>query len=133
MTDYNEANAAQLANVYIKMRDKIRELEDKVKTIKHEQLRVTDKMLELCGDQDVNSLSTINGTISRRINSSYWTSDWDNFYNFVKDNDAYHLLEKRIHNGNMKEFLADNPDVMPMGLQAKSQYVISVRKPKKTC
>lgn len=122
-------NASELAGIYIKMRNKIRELEDKVKAIKHEQLMVTDKMLELCNDQDANSLATTQGTISRRLNSSYWTNDWDSFYNFVKDNDAYHLLEKRIHNGNMKEFLADNPDAVPMGLQAKRQYVISVRKP----
>jgi hypothetical protein len=126
----NTYNAAQLAGIYIKMRVQIRELEDKVKAIKHEQLMVTDKMLELCSDQDVNSLATTNGTISRRLSSSYWTGDWDSFYSFVKDNDAYHLLEKRIHNTNMKEFLADNPDAVPMGLQAKRQYVISVRKPK---
>jgi hypothetical protein len=126
----NTYNAAQLAGIYIKMRVQIRELEDKVKAIKHEQLMVTDKMLELCSDQDVNSLATTNGTISRRLSSSYWTGDWDSFYSFIKDNDAYHLLEKRIHNTNMKEFLADNPDAVPMGLQAKRQYVISVRKPK---
>jgi hypothetical protein len=125
-------NASELAGIYIKMRNKIRELEDKVKTIKEQQTRIADQMLELCNEQDANSLTTTNGTISRRLNSSYWTSDWDSFYNFVKDNDAYHLLEKRIHNGNMKEFLADNPDAVPMGLQAKRQYVISVRKPNPT-
>lgn len=126
MSDYN---ASELADIYIKMREQIRELEDKVKKIKEQQAMVSDKMLELCNDQDANTLATTNGTISRRLNSSYWTSDWDSFYNFVKENDAYHLLEKRIHNGNMKEFLADNPDDVPMGLQARNQYVISVRKP----
>lgn len=126
MSDYN---ASELAGIYIKMRERIRELEDKVKSIKEQQAMVADKMLELCNEQDANSLTTTNGTISRRLNSSYWTSDWDSFYNFVKENDAYHLLEKRIHNGNMKEFLADNPDAVPMGLQARNQYVISVRKP----
>lgn len=126
MSDYN---ASELAAIYIKMRERIRELEDKVKSIKEQQAMVADKMLELCNEQDANSLTTTNGTISRRLNSSYWTSDWDSFYNFVKENDAYHLLEKRIHNGNMKEFLADNPDAVPMGLQARNQYVISVRKP----
>ena len=126
MSDYN---ASELADIYIKMRERIRELEDKVKSIKEQQAMVADKMLELCNEQDANSLTTTNGTISRRLNSSYWTSDWDSFYNFVKENDAYHLLEKRIHNGNMKEFLADNPDDVPMGLQARNQYVISVRKP----
>lgn len=126
MSDYN---ASELADIYIKMREQIRELEDKVKKIKEQQAMVSDKMLELCNNQDANTLATTNGTISRRLNSSYWTSDWDSFYNFVKENDAYHLLEKRIHNGNMKEFLADNPDAVPMGLQARNQYVISVRKP----
>jgi hypothetical protein len=125
----SDHNASELADIYIKMRERIRELEDKVKTIKEQQAMVADKMLELCNEQDANSLTTTNGTISRRLNSSYWTSDWDSFYNFVKDNDAYHLLEKRIHNGNMKEFLADNPDAVPMGLQARNQYIISVRKP----
>lgn len=125
----SDHNASELADIYIKMRERIRELEDKVKTIKEQQAMVADKMLELCNEQDANSLTTTNGTISRRLNSSYWTSDWDSFYNFVKDNDAYHLLEKRIHNGNMKEFLADNPDAVPMGLQARKQYIISVRKP----
>jgi len=126
VSDYN---ASELAGIYIKMRERIRELEDKVKSIKEQQAVVADKMLELCNEQDANSLATKNGTISRRLNSSYWTSDWDSFYNFIKENDAYHLLEKRIHNGNMKEFLADNPDAVPMGLQARNQYVISVRKP----
>ena len=125
----SDHNASELADIYIKMRERIRELEDKVKTIKEQQAMVADKMLELCNEQDANSLTTTNGTISRRLNSSYWTSDWDSFYNFVKDNDAYHLLEKRIHNGNMKEFLADNTDAVPMGLQARNQYIISVRKP----
>ena len=52
-------------------------------------------------------------------------------YVFIKEHDAPQLLEKRIHNGNMKEFLADNPDVVPEGLQAKTRYTISVRKPTK--
>jgi hypothetical protein len=52
-------------------------------------------------------------------------------YAFIEEHSAPHLLEKRIHNGNMKEFLADNPDVTPEGLQAKNRYAISVRKPTK--
>jgi hypothetical protein len=50
-------------------------------------------------------------------------------YEFIRENDAYHLLEKRIHNGNMREFLNDNPDSLPIGLQSNTKYVISVRKP----
>ena len=82
-------------------------------------------------DQEADGLKTPSGTVSRRVISSYWTSDWEQMYAFIQEHNAPHLLEKRIHNGNMKEFLADNPDVTPAGLQAKNRYGISVRKPPK--
>mgnify|MGYP001594526977 CR=1 FL=1 len=47
----------------------------------------------------------------------------------VFENNACHLLEQRLHNANMKEFLAENPDKLPAGLQADSKYKITVRKP----
>ena len=34
-----------------------------------------------------------------------------------------------IHNGNMKQFLEENPDMLPIGLQADRKFVIQVRKP----
>jgi hypothetical protein len=52
-------------------------------------------------------------------------------YKFIAENDAYHLLEKRIHNTNMKEFLEENPDALPIGLQSDRKYAVSVRKPTK--
>ena len=42
MSDYN---ASELAGIYIKMREKIRDLEDKVKAIKEQQSMIADKML----------------------------------------------------------------------------------------
>jgi hypothetical protein len=54
----SDHNASELADIYIKMRERIRELEDKVKTIKEQQAMVADKMLELCNEQDANSLTT---------------------------------------------------------------------------
>ena len=48
---------------------------------------------------------------------------------FIKEQDAPYLLEQRIHNGNMRQFLEDNPETLPIGLNADTKYVISVRKP----
>jgi hypothetical protein len=50
-------------------------------------------------------------------------------YAFIEEHAVPFLLEKRIHNGNMKEFLEDNPDVLPIGLQAERKFIIQVRKP----
>jgi hypothetical protein len=52
-------------------------------------------------------------------------------HQFIKENDAIHLLEKRVHGSNMKEFLEANPDVAPPGLQVNRKYTVSVRKPAK--
>lgn len=130
MSDHNEElNAATLASIYIKMRDAIKELEDQIKTIEEQKEVVANKILDICRDENADTIRTPFGTISRRLDSRYWTSDWDNFYKTIREHGAYHLLEKRIHNGNMKEFLAENPEAVPPGLQANQKYVISVRKP----
>jgi hypothetical protein len=49
-------------------------------------------------------------------------------YQFIKEHDAPFLLHQRIHSGNMKQFLQENPDVMPMGLQTDAQYTLVVRR-----
>jgi hypothetical protein len=50
-------------------------------------------------------------------------------YQFIRDRDAPFLLEQRIHNGNMRQFLEDNPEDLPIGLNADTKYVVRVRKP----
>jgi hypothetical protein len=121
--------ADRMASDYMKLRHTIKDKEDEIKKLKAIQAKISDKMLELCAEQNVDSLKTQEGTISRRVISQYWTSDWERLHEFLIKHDALHLLEKRIHNGNMKEFLAENPDICPEGLQANSKFAISVRKP----
>lgn len=50
-------------------------------------------------------------------------------YDFIKKHDAFHLLERRVHNANMQQFLEENPDAVPAGLNAETKYTITVRKP----
>jgi hypothetical protein len=46
------------------------------------------------------------------------------------ENNGPELLEKRIQQTHMKEFLEENPDVLPAGLNVDSQYTITVRRSK---
>jgi len=124
-----ETSADKLVAVYLKIRNAIKDKDEAIKKLKEQQEKVSDELLKLCESQEADGLKTPSGTVSRRVISSYWTSDWEQMYAFIEEHKAPHLLEKRIHNGNMKEFLADNPDVTPAGLQAKSRYAVSVRKP----
>ena len=49
-------------------------------------------------------------------------------YHFVQEHEVPELLEKRLNQGNVKQFLEENPEVVPMGLNVDSEYLISVRK-----
>lgn len=123
----------EMVLAYRKIRDAIRDKEEQHKEelagLKEQLDVVAGALLDICNNLDVDSLRTEAGTVSRRVNTRYWTSDWDAMYQFIKNQDAPFLLEQRIHNSNMKQFLADNPGLLPIGLQADSKYIVQVRKP----
>jgi hypothetical protein len=125
--------ADKLVLVYRKIRDAINEKEAAHKTevedLKGQLDAISAKLLNICNDQNLESLRTSEGTVTRRTTTRYWTSDWESMYNFIKEQDAYHLLEQRIHNGNMKTYLEENPDTLPIGLNADTKYAVTVRKP----
>lgn len=126
-----DKTAGKMVAAYIKLRAAIQAKEDEIKALKEKQALVSASMLDLCSKEDIDSIKTPFGTLTRRVYSSYWTSDWDQMYKFIAENDAYHLLEKRIHNAHMKEFLEENPDALPIGLQSDRKYAVSIRKPTK--
>ena len=125
--------ADKLVMVYRKIRQAIDEIEEAHKfelaKLKGQLDAVGSKLLEICNTQNVDSLKTPEGTAMRRAATRYWTSDWQSMYEFIKEHDAPFLLEQRIHNTHMKQFLEENPETLPMGLNTDTKYVISVRKP----
>lgn len=123
----------ELVRVYRKIRDTIEEKEDAFKAeisgLKEQLEAVGNALLETCNRQNADSIKTQHGTITRGVRERYWTTDWGSLYDFIKENDAPFLLEQRIHNGNMKQFLEENPEAFPAGLQCDRKYAITVRKP----
>ena len=131
--DVDALTADKLVGVYRKIRAAIDEKEaahkEAITALKEQLDAVSSKLLEICNEQNLDSLRTPVGTVTRRVVTRYWTSDWEQMYQFIKNHDAPYLLEQRIHNGNMKQFLEDNPDTLPVGLNADTKYAITVRKP----
>ena len=122
----------ELAAVYIKIRDERARLkqafEAKDIELEAQQNLIGEKMLDLCKELGADSIRTPAGTVIRSVKSRYWTNDWDSMYSFIKDNNAFGLLEKRLHQTHMKEFLSENPDKLPMGLNVEREYTITVRR-----
>ena len=125
----SEVSINSLVAAYRKLRAAIAEEEElyesKIKGLKEKLEAVSAELLHFCNEQNLDSVKTL----SRRVQTRYWTTDWEEMNKFIVEHEAVHLLEKRIHNGNMKQFLEENPDVLPIGLQVDNKYVIQVRKP----
>lgn len=132
--DLHNVPADVLAETYIKIRDKRAELKEKFEeqdnALKEQQDLLAAEMLEVCYETGADSIKTPAGTIIRKVDTRYWTTDWDSMYRFIEEHDAFPLLEKRLHQTNLKQFLEENPDLLPAGLQADSKYTVVVRRSK---
>ena len=125
----------KLVRAYRNIRTKIQELTKTYETelesleqVKNEiSGELKDRMLKMGGK----SLNTASGTVILGTKTRYTTQDWDSFKQFVLEHEAVELLERRIAQGNMKQFLEENPGVVPPGLNSDSEYTITVRKPSK--
>ena len=124
----------RLAGIYIKIRDAKDKLTADYKqqyADLEEQMGVLEaEMLETCKTMNADSIRTKAGTIIRSIKSRYWTNDWDSMYDFIEEHGAFGLLEKRLHQTNMKDFLSENPTVLPQGLNVENSYSVVVRRSK---
>jgi len=85
-------------------------------------------LLDHCKTNGVDSIRTPNGVAYRTVRTVYSTSDWESLHKFVLENEAPYLLEKRLHQGNMKEFVADNPELIPPGLNSSNEYTVTIRR-----
>jgi hypothetical protein len=120
--------ADKLTEIYVKIRDARKELATRDDELKAQLDTVSEKLLEICKEQGASTIRTEYGTVSRRTNKRYWTSDWDSFFRFLKEHDAFSLMQHRINNNTMAQFLEENPDLHPPGVQADASYTIVITK-----
>ena len=123
----------RLAKIYRKIRSEIatltQEYDTKVEALKAQQEELKNAMKDMMKTMGVTSVRTAQGTVVLSVKTRYNTQDWDSFKKFVVEHDAVDLLEKRIAQTNMSQFLEENPGLVPPGLNSHSEYDISVRKP----
>ena len=105
----------KLVEIYIKIRDARdavrREADAKEAELNTELDLVSQEILAICKQTGADSIKTKAGTAMRAVKSKFWTNDWESFYNFVFEKKAPELLERRIHQTNMKQFLEENPEL----------------------
>ncbi len=129
----NTVNTEQLVEAFIAIRDQrerlLREFEAADKALKDESTQIEAALLDICNSVNADSIKTGHGTVMRKLNERFFCQDWDNFYKFVLDNEAPHLLERRIHQSNFREFLnGHEDDGLPPGINVMREFGVTVRK-----
>jgi phage host-nuclease inhibitor protein Gam len=128
----DEPSIETLTKVYIKIRDKRAELAAKFKeeddALKENMNKIRAALLQYCKDNNIESARTSEGLFYRTVRTTYWTSDWQSMHQFIMDNGVPEFLEKRLNQAAVKQYLQENPEALPPGLNVNSEYTISVRK-----
>jgi len=123
-----------MTQAYINIRDHraklSKEFEAEDKRLEEQMKIISNEMSDICKEMNASSIKTKYGTIIRSVKQRYWTNDWDSMYQVIKEHDAFALLTRSIHQSNMKEFLAENPDLLPKGLNVDHEYTVVVRRSK---
>lgn len=132
----NTNNTDELVEAYLVIRSRrenlLREYELADSALKEDMAKLETRMLEMCNAVNADSIKTQHGTVMRKLNERFFCQDWENFYKFVLGNEAPHLLERRIHQGNFKEFMKEHEnDGLPPGVNVMREYGVSVRKSSK--
>lgn len=125
-------DAAKLIKTYVKIRDAKeaanREHEEKLAVLDEQLDTLQSALLEICKSTGQEGGKTEFGSFTRSVKTRYWTSNWESMYEFIREHNAPELLEKRLSQGNFKEFLEQNPGLMPEGVNVDSKYAITVRR-----
>jgi len=122
----------QVIAAYIKYRNQKEALEaeikDQVKELKDKMSKL-EAWIKTKADADgVTSFKTAHGTAFVTTNDYANVADWDAVLSFIKENEAYDMLEKRVSKNAVRGYIEQNKTV-PSGVNYGTRIDVNVRKP----
>tara|TARA_R100001440_G_scaffold68140_1_gene89576 strand:- start:48 stop:449 length:402 start_codon:yes stop_codon:yes gene_type:complete len=132
MTENDKVSVDKLTGAFIKIRNAravlSAEFKEKDAKLVAQQDKIRQGLLDYCTEQNVESARTPEGSFFRTTKTKFWTSDWESMYEFIMEHKVPEFFDKRLNQTNIKQFLEENPDLMPKGLNQDTEYSIVVRK-----
>ncbi len=130
-------NVEALVETYLTLRRERETLkaqyESQDSELKKDMEGIEAALLDVCNRTNVNGLKTQYGSVTRQVKDRFFCTDWDNFKKFVETEGSLDLLERRIHQRNFKEFMAERQgDGLPPGVNVLREFDIVVRKASST-
>ena len=122
----------QVIEAYLKYRNKKEALEaeikDQVKDLKDKMAKLEAWIKEKADADGVTSFKTANGTAFLTTTDYANVADWDAVLNFIKENEAYDMLEKRVSKTAVRGYI-ELKKAVPSGVNYATRIDVNVRKP----
>jgi hypothetical protein len=121
----------KLVAIHAKIKSRMEGLDRQLAELEEQRTQVRLAIKDQMKALGLTSVQTSTGTVSLMKKTRYNTQDWDSFKAFVLEHQVVDLLEKRIAQTNMAQFLEENPGVLPPGLNSVTEFDIRVTKARK--
>lgn len=125
------ADNAALVAKYIQIRDARaalkRQFEDKDAQFKEAQERIEKAFLAHLDAHGMDSAGTEHGTFYKDKSVSVTVADWDQVLPFIRDNNMWSMLDKRVNKTAVEEYVKEHED-LPPGVNRREEVVVRVRR-----
>ena len=123
---------SDLVAAYIKARDKEAaikaEYEAKKAPVEDLRKKIEAKLLGVMNESGMESIRTEFGTAYKSVRASCSVADWDEFFNFVQRDEAWHMLEHRASKTAVEQY-RDVEKRLPPGLNWSETLIVNFRRP----
>jgi hypothetical protein len=124
-------NTHDLIDRYIAIRDKKEEIAAEQKAvmarINNALSKIEKLLMEQLEEAGSESIRTPAGTCYRSIRTSVRVEDRDQFLDYVRENEAWDLLESRAAKKDVETFLEEHQD-LPPGISVRRDAVVNIRR-----
>lgn len=124
---------ARVTKAYLSIRDARiaakRQFDEDDAKFKASQEKLEALMLGQLNSMGVESVRTEAGTFYKQEEIKPAANDWNLFYHWIKDHDAFDFLEKRVTKNAVKAYMEEHEGGLPPGVSVYKEYVVRVRRP----
>ena len=129
-----EFDADAVTELYLKCRraiaNRTKAYDADVAILKAEQDRLAGLMMEFLDAHKIKSAPSTHGVFYKELEIKPAATDWTAFYNWIKENDAFEFLHKRISSEAVKNFMDRHKEDevgLPPGVSVLKEYKVKVR------
>lgn len=127
-----DLDLGKITKAHINIRDARNELRKQYEAsdadLKAAQVKLEGVMLDHLNQHGMESVRTEAGTFYRQEEITPSASDWNALYEWIKDNDAWDALERRIKKTFVKEYQEMHSGGLPPGISVYREFIVRVRR-----